>query len=316
MTRKITAKILWQQILLIALTALAQTGSQSDHGAAARNSWLLPPAHLTKIAYVKHSLSIKSRLEQPIELYRFELNKAPRLPEQRIFLQSGLHGNEKTPVAFSYWLMNRVAQGKSKFNQVADRNLVMDFVPIANPDGFAMKIRQNSAGVNLNRNFAVHWGRSEEHPGGSAFSEPETAAIEKLFAENQYHQSVDIHGYVNWLVLPSKPVGNMMSDAKIQAHQELQRKIEDARRRHLPSYEVKTALQLGDGGAFEDWAFWQAGVEAFCLELSSSTRYLTKNPPERGTSDLFLRYEDFLYAAFVEGTPVNELATSEKHARN
>lgn len=308
--------MLRQQFLLIAITILMQTGSQSERGAATRNAWLLPPAHLTAVPYVKQSLTIKSRLEQPIELYRFAINQGAQLPEQRIFLQSGLHGNEKTPVAFTYWLMNRVAQGKSKFNQISDRKLVMDFVPIANPDGFAMKIRQNSAGVNLNRNFAVHWGRSEEHPGQSAFSEPETAAIEKLFNENSYHQSVDIHGYVNWLVLPSKPVGKLMSDAKNQAHQALQSKIDTARKRHLPSYEIKTALQLGDGGAFEDWAFWDAGVEAFCLELSSSTRYLAKNPPERGTSDLFLRYEDFLFAAFVENTALGELSENQKHAGN
>ena len=86
-------------------------------------------------------------------------------------------------------------------NQI--ENIEIDFIAIANPDAHG-KSRLNSNSVNLNRNFGVLWGISKEPPGESAFSEAETKALRKLFNNRKYLSAMDVHGYVNWVVLPTR----------------------------------------------------------------------------------------------------------------
>jgi protein MpaA len=52
-------------------------------------------------------------------------------------------------------------------------------VPVMNPDGYARNDRQNAHGVDLNRNFPVHWidQDGEEESGPRPASEPETSAM-------------------------------------------------------------------------------------------------------------------------------------------
>jgi murein peptide amidase A len=55
-------------------------------------------------------------------------------------------------------------------------------VPSMNPDGEALQIRHNAAGVDLNRNFPTNWGPIDEpgnwqYAGPAAASEPETRAM-------------------------------------------------------------------------------------------------------------------------------------------
>jgi hypothetical protein len=76
----------------------------------------------------------------------------------------------------------------------------------------------------------------------------------------------------------------------------------------LPNYQFKTGAGLGDGGAFEDWAFWSQGTFAYCLELEGIQRFvkvyrrdfndLTQEPEGRSV-DLFTRYEAFVYRMFA-----------------
>src|SRR5690606_5087004 len=74
----------------------------------------------------------------------------------------------------------------------------------------------------------------------------------------------------------------------------------------LPNYELHTAGGLGDGGAFEDWAFWQEGVLALCLELKDEEQFTNQyrrlfenlNQTALGRVDQFQRYEAFLFRMF------------------
>ncbi len=105
----------------------------------------------------------------------------------------------------------------------------MWFVPVANPDGYDFtftddnrlwrkNLRDNNGdtqitgadGVDLNRNFAVKWGwdnegsspeiSSQTYRGPSANSEPETAALDALFARVGFEEFVNYHSAAELLL--------------------------------------------------------------------------------------------------------------------
>jgi protein MpaA len=66
-------------------------------------------------------------------------------------------------------------------------------VPIANPDGLDARRRHNARGVDLNRNFpADNFTRRRQH-GTSPLSEPESAALQELIANEQPARIISLH---------------------------------------------------------------------------------------------------------------------------
>jgi succinylglutamate desuccinylase len=239
----------------------------------------------------------------------------------RFLVQGGLHGNELTTSEFVLWLARRYAQGISPLNKL--ENAEIDFLPHANPDGSHQHSRYNARGVNLNRNFDVMWGITRENPGEKSFSEPETRAIRSLFKARKYTAAVDVHGYINWLVAPSSPedvrANGGRPSRKLMAMYAAW--IADLRRemRLLPTYQLKTGAQLGDGGAFEDWAMWSEGTLAYCLELASFQRY--ESAYRRDFADItrdltgpkldtYPRYEMLIYRMFENAVRIHKDAAT------
>jgi protein MpaA len=71
-------------------------------------------------------------------------------------------------------------------------------IPTGNPDGLAVGRRQNTNGVDLNRNFPVNWGPIAEvghwqYAGPAAASEPETQAIAAFGQELRPHLTLWYH---------------------------------------------------------------------------------------------------------------------------
>lgn len=260
--------------------------------------------------------SLKSLSGKEFELYQYGKD-APH----RFLVQGGLHGNEALASHFVVWLARRYARGESMLNLLPKEKVAIDFLPYANPDGTTGDSRYNGRGVNLNRNFGILWGLTRENPGETSFSEPETKAIKKLFQKRKYAAAVDVHGYVNWIVAPSTPAelaerGIKPSRKRVAAYDTWL----SALKQEMPllsGYQLKTAGKLGDGGAFEDWAFWSEGTFAYCLELESFQRFvksyrrdfndITKDPEVRSV-DLFTRYEAFVYRMFDHALKAREAA--------
>ena len=235
-------------------------------------------------------VSVKGRA---IEIYSVSTEAAHPGDDIRFLIEGGLHGNEILTTEFVNWLRDRLVRGVSPLSRL-DARAVFDLVPVANPDAAGLS-RYNARNVNLNRNFGVNWGKSREPAGKDAFSEPETRALKALLANRKYVAAADVHGYVNWIVMPSFPAspgGPAARFAKwnraIEQHAGLLSRVE--------SYEIRHAMSLGDGGAFEDWAFWGNGSLAFCLEMATASRFTG----EDHQTDSFLVYEEFLFAMFQE----------------
>lgn len=158
------------------------------------------------------------------------------------------------------------------------------FVPIVNPDGYAYshqvdrlwrKNRRNGHGVDLNRNWDVHWGLgtagagvgSEAYPGTAAFSEPETAAIAELLSDRELVGFFDYHSPIAVVLYPfaftSTPSpeeerelswGQAMADAIGAVH-------------GVTHGVTKPGQGNPSGGLAQDWALDDRGALAWTMEL-------------------------------------------------
>jgi hypothetical protein len=269
----------------------------------------------------------KTRFGRPITVYTIPSgveNTKPIKPQSqvRFLVQGGLHGNELLASEFVAWLAKRFSEGNSLLNKLNGGNLEVDFVPYANPDGTVLYTRLNGNHINLNRNFSVLWGLTKENPGKAPLSEVESRAISDLLKKRSYTGAVDVHGYVNWIVLPTPPDSKFKnlpieSSVQVRKYQRWANAAINAAKKLLPGYEIKTAGGLGDGGSFEDFAWWSAGVPAFCLEVFSDQRHVSssvanqivdqltpkffgKNQPSNNRTDMFLVYENYIASMFQE----------------
>lgn len=270
----------------------------------------------TSISAMTGNPSLKSAAGSEILVYSFKpKDKAPAF---KFLMQGGMHGNESQASAFVLWIAKRYARGESLLNQLPKDEVAIDFIPYVNPDGTEAHSRYNARGINLNRNFDVLWGLTRENPGETSFSEPETRALKKLFEKQKYTAAVDVHGYINWIVTPSSPealaeMGHKVTKKQINTYN----LWKQAFSRQLPlmnGYQHKTAAELGDGGAFEDWAFWSQNTLSYCLELESWFRYAPAkkkqfnnlNEPTYGKIDKYAQYETFVFRMFQEAIEIRK----------
>jgi hypothetical protein len=63
----------------------------------------------------------------------------------------------------------------------------------------------------------------------------------------------------------------------------------------MKNYRVVESMELGDGGSFEDWVYWNRGVKSICFELSEQLKVSRFNEREIE----YLRVEEFIYK-FIE----------------
>ena len=125
-----------------------------------------------------------------------------RIPQSRVLLIGGIHGDEYSSVSVVFKWMN-------KLNRYHSGLFHWKVVPLLNPDGLLQRKskRMNASGVDLNRNFPTrNWKKETEHywvkrtrknprryPGKSALSEPESRWLHKLIEEFKPDAIVSVH---------------------------------------------------------------------------------------------------------------------------
>ncbi len=166
---------------------------------------------------------------------------------------------------------------------------------VANPDGRLINKRENARGVDLNRNFSVHWGETKNDPGAHPESEPETKAISAMLGSQKYLAAVDVHGHAPWVVIPSPQTHKGDKGKPNSPHKRFLDLVKQVIPVLGPKYLLTNPSELGDGGAFEDNAFWRLGIPSLCLELSQELKEL-KEPLQVNTE--FLKYELFISEFF------------------
>lgn len=268
------------------------------HPAQGKISWQVVK---TSIDQVLDNPEKTSSQGQSIPLWQLKTSETTE-NSPKFLIQAALHGNETQTTAFVTWLAKRLESGQGPWAAFAG-SAQIDIIPTANPDEHG-ESRYNSRQVNLNRNFGVLWGIAREPNGHKPFSEKETKAIAALMKQQRYLAALDIHGYINWVVIPSAPERfKNVSAHKRHRYQSWTKAVSRATQM-LGNYHLKEAASLGDGGAFEDWAFWGNDTLAACLEMRPSDRTETN-------LDRFESYEKFVFHTFSSAMQLGKPALAQ-----
>lgn len=252
--------------------------------------------------------SLKS--EQGQDFYIFSTNsiliksKQSALAPFKIFIMSGLHGDELAGPDFSFWLIKRLNESSgllSKLIEKSNRDIVFDFLPMANPDGILLKSRTNAKAVDLNRNFPVTW-KPEGYQTQNAdiFLKAdlakETEAIKELLTASKYDMAFDVHGYADKIYSPS-PSKAFSAGAEYSktfiAKKTMLNGFQNTLAKEMklfPNYQLTNSFEASHRGSFEDFAFWEKNVLSACLEISSEQKMMNGEELEV----LYIRYEHFL----------------------
>lgn len=126
-----------------------------------------------------------------------------------LYVDGGHHGNEVLSIEAAYLFLADVLEAASEDPSVLEgKRLVV--TPVVNADGFIRDTRENTNGVDLNRNYPFHWsnyGTSEvpysgTYHGEGPGSEPETQANMALMEEMNLYAYLSGHTGTYDIVLP------------------------------------------------------------------------------------------------------------------
>ncbi|MBN2006872.1 MAG: carboxypeptidase regulatory-like domain-containing protein [Anaerolineae bacterium] len=274
---------------------------------------------------------------RPLSVIRLT-NEATGLSKPVFFLMANIHGRElitpETAMVFIQYLLEN-------YNVDPDVTWLLDehvifVVPSANPDGHIRNEpgqpwaywRKNTHpygscsasdyGVDLNRNFAFHWGGDSTYPcdetyqGPSAASEPETQLVQNyilsLFPDRRGPGDNDpapdttsgvmitLHSYSNLVLWP-------WGHANIAAPNGAQLQMFGRRMASFNNYTPQQAVALyPTTGTTDDWSYGELGVASFTFEMGSQSDGFY--PSCSRYSDLIQPTIDALfYAAKVARTP-------------
>lgn len=178
-----------------------------------------------------------------------ENGKSSELPSQGpSIIIAGIHGNEKAAGEMADLLLDK---WRRRPNELAGQYVIL--IPRANPDGCAKETRQNSRGVDLNRNFPFSWEISEPeskyYSGIQPLSESESKAIAELIEKVKPSKIISIHS----------PLGNINFDGPARAIAELMSK--------LNGYPVVDNIGYPTPGSLGLFAGQKLGIPTITLEL-------------------------------------------------
>jgi murein peptide amidase A len=111
-----------------------------------------------------------------------------------ILIMAVIHGDEASGAP----LVEKLADYLGDHPNIVDSHRVI-LIPVANPDGMALSCRENTRGVDLNRNFEANNRVNNGSNGLHALSEPETVALRRLIQEYKPDRIISIHQPLNCL---------------------------------------------------------------------------------------------------------------------
>jgi hypothetical protein len=195
---------------------------------------------------------------------------------------AGLHPLEWIGIETALTLVDRLLDG----GDLGERNVFA--VPIANPDGLLHVernlrrrrrrfVRHNARGVDLNRNFDVHWGHRSIaarfipwvfRPGSHPASEPEVAAIGFALGARRVDRALSLHSFGGVVLYPSSHSRRRIADR--DEHRDWARRIARAAdtRPYFTMSSSWFGLGMTMGGLEIDWFHERHGAVSLLVECS------------------------------------------------
>ena len=258
------------------------------------------------------------------------VGSAPAAP--RVLCAAGIHGPEYVSTAVALGLLERA---DAPFVVSLRQQAELWVIPSINPDGYARvwsrqgegrmaELRPNARGVDLNRNFPLPGGRSRRalpgagsvRPGSATYvgegplSEPETAALDRLFSERRFSASTSGHCFMGRLI-----PAHVEDRATFSAYGQLCRSFR-AQQPHVGYRRLSARVLDTFTGEMEDWLHHRHGTWAVCVEtfslgasfrqhLRAPSLFWRMNPraPERWVENDVPGIAAFFQAALERGAP-------------
>lgn len=163
-------------LLAVAASLVGPPTAQATPRTSATRTQATAASAVLEVRVIGHSVQ-----GRPIKAWRLG---DPSSSRTAVFIAS-MHGNEAQPA--------RILQNLRDGRRIAGADIWV--VPFLNPDGVARHTRTNVHGVDLNRNFPVHWIRQggSYYSGPRPASEPETQAIMAFLSEIRPDYVVSFH---------------------------------------------------------------------------------------------------------------------------
>jgi carboxypeptidase T len=212
------------------LSPVFGSGSMGGYYPFAQVESVLDQIHAAYPSITTAKTSIGTTVEGR-NLWMIKVSDSPGVdePEPEMRIDAMHHAREPESMQSALWFLLYLVEsyGTDPLATYLVNNREIYFVPVVNPDGYVYnqttnpggggmwrKNRRNngggSFGVDLNRNYADHWGwdntgsssfsGSDTYRGPSAASEPEIQAMQAFFAARQFRTSLTQHTHGNlWL---------------------------------------------------------------------------------------------------------------------
>ncbi|MBC8379858.1 MAG: DUF2817 domain-containing protein [Planctomycetes bacterium] len=160
---------------LIYTCCMVLTGCQSDSKD--------PYAPVIKTPQLAHSEILGYSVQQrPIELITVGAGG------EKVLIIATIHGNEDAGTPFVDRLLDKL---RARPSLLKGRTVLI--VPLANPDGYALRTRANASGIDLNRNFPASNRINNEVYGEQGLTEPESTILHDLILTRRPAHIVTIH---------------------------------------------------------------------------------------------------------------------------
>ena len=235
--------------LLFLAAILCASCAHTDQQTMTPNPSSLPPpstapaTHPT--ALPERTLTLGTSVEgRPITLHL--LGDAPN----PTLILGAIHGNEPTSAAVAQRLIDHLRAHPDALPTGA----AVAILPVANPDGLALRTRTNKNRIDVNRNFpSANWAqrrRTQYFGGDQSSSEPETLAILAAFDQLRPARVISIHSM-------DAPCNNYDGPARDLAQ----------RMAHHNGYPVKDNIGYPTPGSLGSYAGTDRQIPTITLEL-------------------------------------------------
>jgi hypothetical protein len=250
---------------------------------------------LTQLKTIGHSIQ-----KRPMFAMRITNEKGAQDKPQVLYLTTH-HAREWVATQMGMRLINYLTENYGTDSRVTDLldNVEIWVIPVANPDGYQYtftnerlwrkNLRDNDGdgevtlldGVDLNRNFAAHWGYDDEgsspswsdatYRGTAPNSEPETQAVVDFIEKNDFKYAISYHTSGNLILYPEgwqvktpsldDPI--FVAQSGTDANPAIWDSINDVG--YDPGVGADLYITNGD---FDDWAYSDARVPTYVVELT------------------------------------------------